>query len=75
MLLTTHSNEVLADEDLDTDEVVILNPGEEGTEAQTATSLPDIQPLLDSELNLAEILSPRTEPEAVQELPNRIAQR
>ena len=75
VLLTTHSNEVLADEDLDTDEVVILNPGEEGTEAQTATSLPDIQPLLDSELNLAEILSPRTEPEAVQELPNRIAQR
>jgi hypothetical protein len=31
--------------------------------------------LLDSELNIAEILSPRTEPEAVQELPNRIAQR
>lgn len=75
VLLTTHSNEVLADEDLDTDEVVILNPGEEGTEAQTATSLPDIQPLLDSELNLAEILSPRTEPDAVQELPSRIAQR
>ena len=75
VLLTTHSNEVLADEDLDTDEVVILKPGEEGTEAQTATSLPDIQPLLDSELNLAEILSPRTEPDAVQELPSRIAQR
>lgn len=75
VLLTTHSNEVLADEDLDTDEVVILNPGEEGTEAQTATSLPDVQPLLDSELNLAEILSPRTEPDAVQELPSRIAQR
>ncbi len=75
VLLTTHSNEVLADEDLDTDEVVILNPGEEGTEAQTATSLPDIQPLLDGELNLAEILSPRTEPDAVQELPSRIAQR
>ena len=75
VLLTTHSNEVLADEDLDTDEVVILSPGDEGTEAQTAGSLPDIQALRDSELSLAEILSPRTEPQAVQELPSRIAQR
>ncbi len=75
VLLTTHSNEVLADEDLDTDEVVILSPGEEGTEAQTAGSLPDVQALRDGELSLAEILSPRTEPNAVQELPSRIAQR
>lgn len=75
VLLTTHSNEVLADEDLDTDEVVILNPGEEGTEAQTAGSLPDVQALLDSELSLAEILLPRTEPDAVQELPSRVARR
>ena len=75
VLLTTHSNEVLADEDLDTDEVVILKPGEEGTEAQTAGSLPDIEALRECELSLAEILSPRTEPDAVDELPKRIAQK
>ncbi len=75
VLLTTHSNDVLADPGLGKDEVVILTPGEEGTEAHTADAVPDIQALLDSDLSLAEILSPRTAPGAVQELPNRIAQR
>ena len=73
VLLTTHSNEVLADPGLGKDEVVILKPGEEGTEAYSAAAVPHIQDLLDSELNLAEILSPRTEPDAVEELPSRIA--
>ena len=75
VLFTTHSNDVLADPGLGKDEVVILTPGEEGTEAHTADAVPDIQVLLDSNLSLAEILSPRTAPGAVQELPNRIAQR
>ena len=75
VLLTTHSNEVLADPGLGKDEVVVLQPGEEGTEAHPAAAEPDIQELLDSGLSLAEILSPRTEPQAVQELPDRIAQR
>ena len=75
VLLTTHSNDVLADPGLGKNEVVVLTPGEEGTEAHTADAVPDIQALLDSNLSLAEILSPRTTPGAVQELPNRIAQR
>ena len=75
VLLTTHSNDVLADPGLGKDEVVILTPGDQGTEAHTAAAVPDIQALLDSNLSLAEILSPRTAPGAVQELPDRIAQR
>ena len=75
VLLTTHSNEVLEDPGLGKDEVVVLKPGEEGTEAHPATVEPDIQELLDSGLSLAQILSPRTEPPAVQELPDRIVQR
>ena len=75
VLLTTHSNEVLEDPGLGKDEVVVLKPGEEGTEAHPATVEPDIQELLDSGLSLAQILSPRTEPPAVQELPDRIVRR
>lgn len=75
VLLTTHSNEVLEDPGLGKDEVVVLKPGEEGTEAHPASVEPDIQELLDSGLSLAQILSPRTEPPAVQELPDRIVQR
>ena len=75
VLLTTHSNEILEDPGLGKDEVVVLQPGEEGTEAHPAAAEPDIQELLDDGLCLAEILSARTEPQAVQELPDRIAQR
>lgn len=75
VLLTTHSNEILEDSGLGKDEVVILKPGEEGTEAHPAAAEPDVQELLDSGLSLAQILSPRTEPPAVQELTDRIGPR
>ena len=75
VLLTTHSNDVLEDPGLGKDEVVVLKPGEEGTEAHPATAEPDIQALLDSGSTLAEVLSPRTEPPAVRELPDRIGRR
>lgn len=75
VVLTTHSNEVLEDPGLGKDEVLVLQPGEEGTEAHPAAAEPDVQELLDSGLCLAEILYPRTEPRAVQELPDRISQR
>lgn len=75
VLLTTHSNELLEDSGLGKDEVVVLKPGAEGTEAHPASAEPDIQELLDSGLSLAQILFPQTEPQAVQELPDRIAQR
>ena len=72
VLLTTHSEEVLQDPGLGKDEVVLLRPGDEGTEAETAASIQDIQPLLDTGLSLAEILGPRTEPDEIRGLPNRL---
>ena len=72
VLLTTHSEEVLQDPGLGKDEVVLLRPGDEGTEAETAASVRDIQPLLDTGLSLAEILGPKTEPDEIRDLPNRL---
>ena len=73
VVLTTHSNDILEDPGLGKDEVVLLRPGAEGTEADVAGSIPDIQELLDAGMNLADVLVPRTAPPEVQELPHRLA--
>ena len=73
VLLTTHSNEILADPGLGADEVVLLEPGKEGTEAVIATGVSDIQRLLEAGLTLAEILAPRTAPGEVENLLDRIS--
>ena len=73
VIATTHSSEILHDEGLGKDEVVLLTPGEDGTETQEAVEVPNIQDLLDSGLSIAEILVPKTQPAAVDELTRRIA--
>ena len=73
VLLTTHATDVLQDPGLGKDEVVLLRPEAEGTEADTAGSIPDVQELLDAGMSLADILAPRTAPPEVQELPDRLA--
>lgn len=73
VLLTTHSTQVLEDPGLGVDEVVVLRPGNEGTEAEPASGVRDVRRLLNAGLGLAEILYPGTEPGAVGELPTRIA--
>ena len=73
VLLTTHSNEILEDPGLGVDEVVVLVPGKEGTEAVPAGEVPDIRRLLEeADPSLAEILSPRTRPGPADELPDRV---
>ena len=60
VLLTTHATDILQDPGLGKDEVVLLTPEAEGTEAEAAGSIPDIQALLDAGNSLADILAPRT---------------
>ena len=73
VLLTTHASDILQDPGLGKDEVVLLTPEAEGTEAEAAGSIPDIQALLDAGMSLADILAPRTAPPEVHDLPNRLA--
>ena len=72
VLLTTHSTDVLQDPGLGKDEVVLLRPEAEGTEADAASSIPDVQELLDAGMSLADILAPRTAPPEVQDVPDRL---
>ena len=72
VLVSTHSNDILADLGLGVDEVAFLQPGAEGTEAALASALPNVQPLLDAGMSLAEILAPTTEPPRVGEFLDQI---
>lgn len=72
VLLTTHSEEIMKDQGLGLDEVVVLEPGTEGTEAVPATSVGGASRLLESGLSLAEILGPRTRPKRVDDLSGQL---
>ena len=67
-ILSTHSTEIVEDPGLGLDEVLILKPGDDGTTALPATEFPDIGPLLDAGLSLAEILHPETAPVGIDRL-------
>ena len=60
VILSTHSNEMLEDSGLGLDEVVVLQPGDAGTNAKSARDIPDAERLLEAGLSLAEILEPLT---------------
>ena len=68
IVLSTHSTELLEDPGLGLDEVVILRPGTEGTTALPAAEVPDIEPLIEAGLSLAQILYPLTAPTEVDRL-------
>ena len=68
VFVSTHAGEILADEGLGLDEAVILFPGPEGTTATLASELKDVQELVDTGMNLDEILRPLTEPKMVNDL-------
>ncbi len=68
-ILSTHSTEMLKDPGLGLDEIIILNPGDEGTTATLAREIPNIENLInEGGLNLAEILPSKTAPADVDRL-------
>lgn len=68
VLISTHSPELLQDGGIGLDEVLLLQPRQEGTSVQTADSFDDIRALLEGGLSLAEAVVPKTRPERVQQL-------
>jgi hypothetical protein len=68
LFLSTHSPEFLRDEGIGLDEVLLLVPGDNGTEVSPAGSNREIRDLLDGGLSLADIVVPRTRPENVAQL-------
>jgi predicted ATPase len=72
VLLSTHAGEVLQDEGLSASEAVILTPGPGGTTARLASDIPEVQAVLETGMNLDEILRPFTTPSRVLDLSDAI---
>src|SRR3990172_4602478 len=68
ILISTHSMDLLRDEGIGLDEVLLLEPGTEGTSVAPAGSVRAIRDLLQGGLNLAEAVMPRTRPKQAQQL-------
>lgn len=68
VLVSTHSTDLLGDDGIGLDEVLLLQPGDEGTLVQPASSFFEIVALLESGSSLAEVVIPRTRPARAEQL-------
>lgn len=69
ILLSTHSHELLSDRGIDGREVLLLIPGNEGTQVGVSSNFPDIKALLvNGELSVGDVVIPRTAPENCEQL-------
>jgi hypothetical protein len=68
ILTSTHSTDLLRDEGIGLDEVLLLQPGENGTSVRPVSVFEEIRALLEGGLSLADAVMPQTSPEKVQQL-------
>jgi hypothetical protein len=68
ILLSTHSRDLIAEEGIGLNEVVILEPGNEGTTVRLAAEYPDIINMIEGGVPLSDVLVPRTSPEGIEQL-------
>lgn len=68
IFVSTHSWEMLQDKGIGGEEVVMLEPDNEGTIATVASKSTDIRKLLSSGLSIAEVALPRTAPPNLEQL-------
>ena len=62
IFISTHSNEMLADDGIGVDELLIFQPAAHGTEVRPATEFKDIRELMKGGVSLGEAAMPRTSP-------------
>lgn len=62
LLISTHSRDLLSDPGIGLDEVLLFLPSSEGTVVQTAGDDANIRTLLEGDVPLGEIVTPRTAP-------------
>ncbi len=68
VILSTHSADLLSSKGIAGEEVIMLKPTTEGTQAINASSIDEIKILLKSGMNIGEIVIPRTAPEKSHQL-------
>lgn len=68
VMISTHSTDLLRDEGIGQDEVLLLQPGGEGTTVRPASEFAEVRALLDGGLSMAEAVMPQTRPASAQQL-------
>lgn len=68
LLISTHSAELLYDESLGGQEILVFNPGNEGTRVFPASDNNQIRILLENGFSVAEAVLPHTEPQDIEQL-------
>ena len=63
LIVSTHSFDLLAERGIGGEEVVMLRPDADGTQAVLASSILEIKTLLDADFSVADAVLPRTAPE------------
>lgn len=68
VIVSTHSNDMLNGRGIDSDEVVILTPTVDGTQAALVSSFRDVRVLLENGSSMADAVMPRTAPPGAMQL-------
>lgn len=68
VMITTHSAELLSDPGIGGEEVLLLEPGRDGTRVSLASSLADVTALLETGISVADAALPKTVPSRVEQL-------
>ncbi|VVC71795.1 AAA domain, putative AbiEii toxin, Type IV TA system [uncultured archaeon] len=68
IFISTHSSDLLSDPGIGLDEVVLFNPDPEGTKAYLAKDMKEIPELINSGVNLSELIASTTRPKKVEQL-------
>jgi hypothetical protein len=73
-IVSTHSPDLLSDESISAEEVILLEPSKEGTEAVIAASVKQVRALLTGGATVGEAVLPRTAPKGAEQLSLLFAQ-
>jgi predicted ATPase len=68
VILTTHSNALLSDKGIPPEQVVLLHPTKEGTEAKLASEVPGVNEMIAAGMSVGEAVLPHAAPENVSAL-------
>lgn len=68
VILSTHSADLLSDKGIGGEEVLLLTPDQEGTKVELASSIKEVNDLLEGGLSIAEAALPRTVPKRIVQL-------
>jgi len=68
VIMTSHSSDLLNDEGISLDEILLLEPNQEGTTITSAAGFPEIKAMLDGGMTPGAAILPRTKPQNINQL-------